>query len=241
VRPDARPSKHSALRGPARINTLAITKLTLAVRPRGQRRDRLNLGSLRAHHAHLGSSSKQPTGPTRKPRLRIGRAPSVSCTAITLATARRSESEPADARGDWSSSKVLATSVDDSGAGSARLRAVWRRGARDAAGAARTDRRVDHADVGAWDPGVAVAGGERRAKRRRTNGCPPSPRLCAVIGVHVRVSPFPPAGRGDAAADPERVGGELAELVLGLVDDAFAAVRDRGRGLVGEPASLRRR
>jgi hypothetical protein len=120
VRPDARPSKHSALRGPARINTLAITKLTLAVRPRGQRRDRLNLGSLRAHHAHLGSSSKQPTGPTRKPRLRIGRAPSVSCTAITLATARRSESEPADARGDWSSSKVLATRVDDSSAGSAR-------------------------------------------------------------------------------------------------------------------------
>jgi hypothetical protein len=62
----------------------------------------------------------------------------------------------------------------------------------------------------------------------------------AVIGVHVRVSPFPPAGRGDAAADAERVGGELAELVLGLVDDAFAAVRyrDRGRGLVGEPGVL---
>jgi hypothetical protein len=241
VRPDARPSKHSALRGPARINTLAITKLTLAVRPRGQRRDRLNLGSLRAHHAHLGSSSKQPTGPTRKPRLRIGRAPSVSCTAITLATARRSESEPADARGDWSSSKVLATGVDDSGAGSARLRAVWRRGARDAAGAARTDRRVDHADVGAWDPvsRLPVASGGRSgegptvARRRHA--------FHAVIGVHVRVSPFPPAGRGDAAADPERVGGELAELVLGLVDDAFAAVRDRGRGLVGEPASLRRR
>jgi hypothetical protein len=90
--------------------------------------------------------------------------------------------------------------------------------------------------VKAWDPVARLAGwraaGEGTTVARRPHA------FRAAIGVHVGGLPNPRTGRGDAAADPERVGGELAELVLDLVDDAFAAIRDRGRGLVGEPCVL---